>query len=139
MSSEFSIGSQNGTSSSSAVNGFDDLNHGVNHGVNHGHDRHSAVGVKAKPDGQNASKAVRSLLTAHPDRDFEKRHIGPRESEIQQMLDVLGLSSLDQLIEQAVPAAIRLKRSLKLEAGQSEAGLLTALKQIASQNQVFRS
>ncbi|WP_416671041.1 aminomethyl-transferring glycine dehydrogenase [Egbenema bharatensis] len=55
------------------------------------------------------------------------------------MLEVLGLASLDELIDQAVPTAIRLKRSLKLGAGQSEAGLLAALKQIASQNQVFRS
>ncbi|WP_416671043.1 hypothetical protein [Egbenema bharatensis] len=83
MSPEFSIDSQNGTSSSSAVNGFDVSNHGVNH-VNHGDDRHSPVGVKAKPDGQNGSKAVGSLLTAHPDRDFESRHIGqgrPRSSK----------------------------------------------------------
>ncbi|MEL6224109.1 MAG: aminomethyl-transferring glycine dehydrogenase [Cyanobacteria bacterium J06627_8] len=70
---------------------------------------------------------------------FEKRHIGPTPDEIDQMLDVLGLSSLDDLINQTVPERIRLTRPLALPTGQDEQPLLQQLKAIASNNQVFRS
>jgi len=55
------------------------------------------------------------------------------------MLQALGYPSLDALIDDAVPSQIRLKRPLQLPAGQSEHEVLSALKEIASQNQVFRS
>src|SRR5207249_4687118 len=56
--------------------------------------------------------AQRDLL-AHPDH-FVDRHIGPREEDLRRMLETLGLSSLDQLAEHAVPASIRLGRALAL-------------------------
>ena len=55
------------------------------------------------------------------------------------MLKVCGLSSLKQLVEQAVPSGIRLERPLQLPASRSEHGLLQELRGIASRNQVFRS
>ena len=70
---------------------------------------------------------------------FAERHIGLNEGQIQQMLQVLGLNSLDELIDKTVPPAIRLNRSLQLPAAQSESTALTKLKAIASQNQVYRS
>ena len=70
---------------------------------------------------------------------FAARHIGPTPSEIQQMLDVLGISSLDDLIDKTVPAAIRINQPLQLPAAQSEYGALAELKEIAAKNQVFRS
>ena len=70
---------------------------------------------------------------------FAERHIGVNEQQIKQMLQVLGLNSLDELIDKTVPAAIRLNRSLQLPAAQSESAALTRLKAIASQNQVYRS
>ncbi len=55
------------------------------------------------------------------------------------MLKLLGYSSLDDLINEAVPAQIRLKRPLQLPAARSESETLAALKAIAAQNQVCRS
>ena len=70
---------------------------------------------------------------------FVPRHIGPNSDDIQQMLKVLGFSSLDALINQTVPQAIRLKRSLKLPEAESEYAALASLKKVAAKNQVFRS
>ncbi|MEH2273457.1 MAG: aminomethyl-transferring glycine dehydrogenase [Nostoc sp.] len=70
---------------------------------------------------------------------FVPRHIGPNSDDIQQMLKVLGFSSLDALINQTVPQAIRLKRSLKLPEPESEYAALASLKKVAVKNQVFRS
>jgi glycine dehydrogenase len=70
---------------------------------------------------------------------FAGRHIGPTPSEIQQMLEVLGISSLDELIDKTVPAAIRISGALQLPAAQSEYSALAELKEIAAKNQVFRS
>src|SRR5947209_3659879 len=76
--------------------------------------------------------------TRHPDR-FVDRHIGPRQSDIEKMLEVLGKKSLDQLIDATVPASIRTKRPLELPPGRSEFGLLREVAEIAQKNQVFRS
>ncbi|MGH3878567.1 MAG: hypothetical protein ACRDSK_16170, partial [Actinophytocola sp.] len=38
---------------------------------------------------------------------FADRHIGPRPAELARMLDVIGVGSLEELVEQAVPASIR--------------------------------
>ena len=71
--------------------------------------------------------------------DFEQRHIGPNDAEIQAMLQTLGLSSLDELVDRTVPAAIRLKHPLGIRAGRGEYELLKELKAIALKNQVYRS
>nr|WP_199329353.1 aminomethyl-transferring glycine dehydrogenase [Coleofasciculus sp. FACHB-1120] len=80
---------------------------------------------------------------------FVQRHIGPSPDEVQQMLEVLGISTLDALIDQTIPQAIRRSRSLngatgktdslQLPPAQSEYAALSRLKAIASKNQVFRS
>ena len=59
---------------------------------------------------------------------FQERHIGPSSSDIQQILEVLGDSTLDQLIDQAVPQAIRLSHSLELPEAQTEYAALAKLK-----------
>jgi glycine dehydrogenase len=71
--------------------------------------------------------------------NFIQRHIGPSSEDIQQMLEVLGFSSLDDLIDKTVPKAIRLNQTLQLPEAQTEYAALAKLKQIASKNQVFRS
>jgi glycine dehydrogenase len=70
---------------------------------------------------------------------FGPRHIGPDEAERTQMLERLGLPSLDALIEETVPAGIRLRRPLDLPPARREHELLEDLRAIAAQNQVFRS
>ena len=70
---------------------------------------------------------------------FARRHIGPNAGEIAQMLELLGFSDLNQLIDTAVPANIRLTRALRLPASRGEREVLADLKTMAAQNQVFRS
>ncbi|MBW4616301.1 MAG: aminomethyl-transferring glycine dehydrogenase [Desmonostoc vinosum HA7617-LM4] len=71
--------------------------------------------------------------------NFTQRHIGPNSDDIKQMLDILGVSSLDDLIDKTVPQAIRLNKSLQLPKALSEYAALERLKKIAAKNQVFRS
>ena len=71
--------------------------------------------------------------------DFASRHIGTKFNDIQEMLGVLGFSSLDDLIDQTVPQSIRLHQSLQLPQAQTEYAALAKLKQIALKNQVYRS
>ncbi|HEY1006199.1 MAG TPA: aminomethyl-transferring glycine dehydrogenase, partial [Sphingobacteriaceae bacterium] len=70
---------------------------------------------------------------------FQSRHIAPDSSETKEMLRQVGAGSLDQLIDQTVPARIRLKAPLNLPAAKSEFEYLTDLKQVASKNRVFKS
>jgi glycine dehydrogenase len=83
------------------------------------------------------SQPARSLLSQPA--DFPHRHIGPNAAEARQMLDLLGHPSLDALIDKTVPSQIRLNRPLSLPAAKSEFEVLATLKEIASQNQVYRS
>ena len=55
------------------------------------------------------------------------------------MLQTLGYESLEQLTADAVPAAIRLSRPMDLPAALDERQALVALREIAAENQVFRS
>lgn len=71
--------------------------------------------------------------------DFKRRHIGPDESEINAMLRVIGVNSVDELIHQTIPDSIRLKDDLDLPEGLSEYAYLKNLKEIASKNKVYRS
>ncbi|MBD1424227.1 aminomethyl-transferring glycine dehydrogenase [Sphingobacterium arenae] len=70
---------------------------------------------------------------------FQDRHNGPRAKEAQEMLSYLGMQSLDELIEQAVPGPIRLKKSLSLPAALSEKAYLAKIQRIADKNKVFKS
>jgi glycine dehydrogenase len=74
----------------------------------------------------------------HPDR-FAHRHIGPSPEEARQMLDQLGFRTLEALIDEAVPEQIRLTRPLQFPAARTEHEVLKALRELADQNQVFRS
>ena len=71
--------------------------------------------------------------------NFVDRHNGPRQSQIKQMLDVIGVSSIDELIRQTIPADILLHEPLKLDGHVSEYAYLGRLKEIASKNKKFRS
>ncbi|MGH7593601.1 MAG: aminomethyl-transferring glycine dehydrogenase [Gemmatimonadales bacterium] len=71
--------------------------------------------------------------------EFAARHIGPRAEDVEQMLDVLGYPSLDAFIDAVVPEQIRLRRALALPPGQTEAAMLAIMRELADQNQVFRS
>ncbi|MBX7162995.1 MAG: aminomethyl-transferring glycine dehydrogenase [Saprospiraceae bacterium] len=70
---------------------------------------------------------------------FENRHIGTTGPALAQMLRQLGVSSLDELIDQTVPAQIRLNKKLQLPPASSEFDYLNQLKINAQKNKVFRS
>ncbi len=70
---------------------------------------------------------------------FPRRHLGPTDSDIQEMLGTVGVSSLDALVKSTVPENIRLKRPLTLHTHRSEQDVLQELRHIANQNQVSRS
>ncbi len=70
---------------------------------------------------------------------FSSRHIGPRDSELSQMFAVTGVSSLDELIDKALPSDIRLPRALVLPCGIGEAEYSDKLQRIAAKNKVYRS
>uniref|UniRef100_A0A8C9P1R8 glycine dehydrogenase (aminomethyl-transferring) n=1 Tax=Spermophilus dauricus TaxID=99837 RepID=A0A8C9P1R8_SPEDA len=71
--------------------------------------------------------------------DFARRHIGPGDKDQREMLQALGLASIDELIEKTVPASIRLKRPLKMEDPICENEILATLRAISSKNQIWRS
>ncbi len=71
--------------------------------------------------------------------NFVTRHNGPRDSEISKMCKVIGVSSLDELINKTVPQNIRLEIPLNIPNGVSEYEYLTSLKKIASKNKIFKS
>jgi len=70
---------------------------------------------------------------------FVSRHIGPNKVELGSMLEHIGVSSLDELIDSIVPASIRMSDPLNLPEPLREAGLLNDLAKTAKQNKVFKS
>ena len=70
---------------------------------------------------------------------FVDRHVGPHQEEISIMLNAIGISSLDELINKTVPTSIRLKNELKLDPPQSEFDFLNNLKILAGKNKIFKN
>jgi glycine dehydrogenase len=70
---------------------------------------------------------------------FVNRHIGPRDYEIETMLEKIGAGSVDELINQIVPENIRLKESLRLGDGLSERKYFRKILELASRNKVFNT
>lgn len=66
---------------------------------------------------------------------FVGKHIGLHQDAVSTMLSTLGKESLQQLVDEAVPASIRQSRPLQLPAPCSEAEALTRLRHFAGQNQ----
>ena len=71
--------------------------------------------------------------------NFSKRHIGPTSIEVDEMLNELGLNSIDELIEKTVPESIKDTSDLGIGAGLDEFSYLNKIKILAKKNKVFRS
>ena len=81
-----------------------------------------------------------STSTAFPRHDnFESRHLGPREPELQAMLAAIGCTSLDDLTQKAIPGTIRWRGELQTPAAKTEREALAELTAFASENKVMRS
>ncbi len=70
---------------------------------------------------------------------FVSRHIGPRDHEIKTMLSTLGVSTLDELIDQTVPSTIRLNNELRIDGGLTERQYYRKILKIASKNKVYNT
>jgi len=79
------------------------------------------------------------LSDLEPDHEFMGRHVGPGPAAQRAMLETLGVSSLEELVERVVPEDIRVNRPLEVPEAQSEAGVLDTLRGIAAQNRVLKS
>ena len=69
--------------------------------------------------------------------DFVRRHIGPGDPQTQEMLEALGIEDIDSLIDQTIPANIRMERGLDLPPVRSERMTLSDLRRMAARNKVF--
>src|SRR5690606_9749543 len=67
------------------------------------------------------------------------RHIGPSPDEMGKMLKVLGVESLDALIDETVPEAIRVKEALDFGKAKSERELMQHMRRVAGKNKVLVS
>ena len=83
--------------------------------------------------------SLMALTELEQNESFIHRHIGPDETEQRQMLAVLGMKSLDELVQQTVPETILLKEPLDLPQGLNEEKALAELKELAQQNTVNKS
>jgi glycine dehydrogenase len=70
---------------------------------------------------------------------FSHRHLGPRQPEVNAMLEKIGVSSLDELVQKTIPSAIYKKQALNLPEGIDEHAYLQKMREIAGKNKMFRS
>ncbi|CAE6941986.1 The glycine cleavage system catalyzes the degradation of glycine. The P protein binds the alpha-amino group of glycine through its pyridoxal phosphate cofactor [Vibrio sp. B1FLJ16] len=82
------------------------------------------------------TELLQSLSTQN---EFVARHNGPNKSDQQKMLDAINVANLDALIEETVPAQIRLEKPLSLAEAKSESDMLVAMRKFADQNQIKRT
>ncbi|MGD2077927.1 MAG: aminomethyl-transferring glycine dehydrogenase [Chloroflexota bacterium] len=70
---------------------------------------------------------------------YVNRHIGPSDADIEQMLATIGVESLQQLVDEAVPDVIRMQGELDLPAPCSESRALEEMRNLSKRNKVYRS
>ncbi len=70
---------------------------------------------------------------------FSDRHIGPRSSEIEEMLSILGYTDLDSFSNAVVPKNIQFNSSDLLIDGKSETEVIIRLQELANKNKVYKS
>jgi glycine dehydrogenase len=80
-------------------------------------------------------KTPNSMIT----NNFSRRHNGPDGDEVRQMLENIGVDSLDTLIDQTVPKSIRAGESLDLPDGLNEYQYLRHLSAIGAKNKIYKT
>jgi glycine dehydrogenase len=78
-------------------------------------------------------------LSSLPSQTFSARHIGPQADDREKMLAALGLSSLEELVDQSLPQSIRSSKPLDLPPALSESETLAELRELANRNRALTS
>src|SRR5688572_5696359 len=78
-------------------------------------------------------------LFEHQATEFQRRHIGPNEEQLQEMLATVGASDLEDLVSKTVPPGIRMQQPLALPPAMSESDYLRHIKDISLKNKIFKS
>ncbi|MBO7300281.1 MAG: aminomethyl-transferring glycine dehydrogenase [Tidjanibacter sp.] len=68
---------------------------------------------------------------------FVNRHIGPSEQEVEQMLQVIGVKSVEELLSQVMPQSIRLRKPLALDEPMTEVQFASHIRSLAERNQPY--
>ena len=71
--------------------------------------------------------------------EFTHRHIGSNETETREMLSSIGVKTLEELVDRAIPASIRNPASILVTEAVGEAEYLDLIREMASQNLVFKN
>jgi glycine dehydrogenase len=71
--------------------------------------------------------------------NFSKRHIGPNQKEQLEMLNEIGIGTISELIDQTIPAHIRLNRELTIDQAMTEQEYLRHVTALGNKNKVFKS
>lgn len=78
-------------------------------------------------------------VASNQNDEFVYRHIPPMVSDTDAMLSTIGVSTLDQLIDETIPSHIRLKQRMNLPAPLGEMELLEMLKAISEKNSIYKN
>jgi len=70
---------------------------------------------------------------------FEERHLGVDAAQIAEMCETIGVESVDQLVDQTVPEAIRIRHKLNIPKAMTEHEYLDYIKTLGSENKIFKS
>lgn len=84
------------------------------------------------------SKGSEMISLKHPD-NFVNRHIGPSETEINEMLKDCAVQSIDELIQQTIPKKIRLNNDIELQPALSEYDFINFIRNLSSKNKIYKS
>jgi glycine dehydrogenase len=87
----------------------------------------------------NFSAKIFMHLFDRQSREFQSRHLGPDTAETAQMLQTIGVRSVDELVSKTVPGGIRMEGALNLPAPLSEAAYLRELKEISLKNKLYKT
>jgi glycine dehydrogenase len=71
--------------------------------------------------------------------NFSRRHIGPKADEIPSMLEKIGVSSVDELIDKTIPGSIRLEKPMNLPDGMNEKEYVEHIKALGSKNKLYKT
>jgi glycine dehydrogenase len=71
--------------------------------------------------------------------EFQRRHIGPNETQLREMLATIGANDLEDLVKKTVPSDIRMEHVLNLPPAMSESDYLRHIKDVSLKNKIFKN